>query len=505
MRLLIVCVFCFVLGRGQKKIPALQTEQMSREYWDKLGDADLKKATSLFDNLNKNRAKNVVLVLGDGMDLATAVAGRIKIGQDLYKLGEEHMTSLDGMPHVGLAKTYSVDRQIPDSAATATAILSGVKTRDGMVGVEGKVNGCYSTKKYKVKSAMHLAIEQGKSVGIVTTTQVQHATMAASYAHAMSRYWYADSDLRRWQKRHGCKDISQQLFDLRDKIQVILGGGRAHMISRVIRTDGSNRRGTRDDRQDLIGMWKREMEKKKGKYVWNRDEFMKVDPRRTDYLMGLFSHYHMGFALDKKYPNNMHKDQPSLEEMTKKAIAILSKNPKGFFLLVEGGLIDTAHHRGTASYALEEFKELDKAVQVAQQMTSTNDTLIMVTADHGHTLTIGGTSRRGNPILGVSQKRAADGKRHSLLLYGNGPGYTQHRNEPPSYSRKTGITEAIKQYKQDAAVPLPVESHSGEDVVVYASGPHAHLVHGVHEQSYLGHVLRYAGCFGPQHSTHAHC
>ena len=80
-----------------------------------------------------------------------------------------------------------MDNQVPDSAATATAILSGVKTDSGRLGVDARADNCWRSQYYRVKTALHLAVEQGKSVGVVTNTRVQHATPAAAYAHAPTR------------------------------------------------------------------------------------------------------------------------------------------------------------------------------------------------------------------------------------------------------------------------------------------------------------------------------
>jgi len=115
------------------------------------------------------------------------------------------------------------------------------------------------------------------------------------------------------------------------------------------------------------------------------------------------------------------------------AIAILSKNPRGYFLLVESGMLDKGHHDGRASFALEEFKELARALNKSRQMTSSEDTLIVTTADHGHVFTFGGKSKRGNPILGRSHQLATDGKYYTTINYGNGPGYSSPRVEPMSY------------------------------------------------------------------------
>ncbi|RNA08725.1 alkaline phosphatase-like, partial [Brachionus plicatilis] len=139
---------------------------------------------------NKNLAKNTILFLGDGMGITTITAGRILKGQLKGNNGEEEITNMESMDNVALSKTYGIDSQTTDSAATATAYLTGVKTRVGMIGLSGqaKIRECSpELENYKVKSILKWAKEAGKSVGIVTTTRITHATPAGTYAHTSYR------------------------------------------------------------------------------------------------------------------------------------------------------------------------------------------------------------------------------------------------------------------------------------------------------------------------------
>jgi alkaline phosphatase len=126
--------------------------------------------------------------------------------------------------------------------------------------------------------------------------------------------------------------------------------------------------------------------------------------------------------------------QPTLEEMTKKAIEILSKERNGFFLFVEGGLIDVGHHLTTARTAVDETVELSKAVQKAVDMTNEDDTLIVVTSDHSHTMTMSGYPSRGNNILGLVGSPGVDGLPIATLSYANGPGIP--KSEFPGCARQ---------------------------------------------------------------------
>ncbi len=155
--------------------------------------------------------------------------------------------------------------------------------------------------------------------------------------------------------------------------------------------------GSRIDNRHLINDWtsKMERDKKKYKFLWNADDLRNLDVNAYDHVLGLFSYDHLQFELLR------NKDkEPSLSEMTEKAIKILSRNPNGFFLLVEGARIDHGHHNSQAKISLHEFAEFDESIRVGLKLTSLNNTQITVTADHSHTFTIGGYSNRGNSIFG---------------------------------------------------------------------------------------------------------
>lgn len=215
------------------------------------------------------------------------------------------------------------------------------------------------------------------------------------------------------------------------------------------------------------------------------------------------------------------RGEPSLAQMTRKAIEILARNPKGYFLMVEAGRIDHAHHAGNAYRALRDVQALDAAIKVADDMTRDRDTLIIVTADHSHTLTIGGYPYRNNPLLGLTREadahtgdRAASdavdlfGKPYTTLRYGNGLGHGQGvpaesnakalgaglTDTAPGSLRNpradlAGVDTQDKDYHQEALVALESETHAGEDVLILAKGPGAHLFRGIVEQSYIFHVM----------------
>lgn len=251
----------------------------------------------------------------------------------------------------------------------------------------------------------------------------------------------------------------------------------------------------RRDNLNLIEYWQQERRKegKRYKYVWNKQQFDAIDPDQTDTVLGLFSPSHMQYELERDHGP---LGEPSLAEMTSKAIKILQKNDKGFFLLVEGGRIDHAHHDNKAKKALHETLALEDAVKEAVKLTDEEDTLLVVTADHSHVFTLGGYPNRGNDILGAvdnvpDQYLPPDRKGFTTITYGNGPGYENGSRIDP---RVTDTT--TNDYMFPSAVPLGEDTHGADDVAVYAQGPMAHLLHGVHEQNYVAHVMAYASCMG---------
>lgn len=196
--------------------------------------------------------------------------------------------------------------------------------------------------------------------------------------------------------------------------------------------------------------------------------------------------------------------EPSLTEMTEKAIQMLSRNPKGFYLHVESGRIDHAHHAGNAKRALLDTIEFAKAIQKAYEMTDPEETLIIVTADHSHVFTIAGYPHRGNPILGltaevpnkdgepVAPSKDSLGLPYTTLGYANGPGWRDANKIATKRPDLSGVDTAALGFLQEAAVPLGSETHAGEDVAIYASGPKAYLVRGTMEQNWIYHVMREA-------------
>ncbi len=435
--------------------------------WYKAGQSFVKQQKR--STRGKKKAKNVILFVGDGMSITTVTASRIYEGQMKGADGEENLLSFEKFPHAALSKTYAVDRQVSDSASTATAMLTGVKTRFRTLGVDGSAIDA-DCQNGRLRTLLESAEMKGLATGFVTTTRVTHATPAATFAHTIERDYEAAGG--------NCADIAQQLieFPFGDGLEVAMGGGRQMFIP-------SAEGGERTDGRDLTAEWQARY--KGAAYVTDTASLEAVD-KNTNHLLGLFADSHMSFSeLRDKSPTG----EPSLTEMTVKAIELLENNRKGFFLLVEGGRIDHGHHAGIAKLALTETVEFSNAIRRATNLVGP-DTLIIVTADHSHTMTMAGYPRRGNPILGFAGKDVND-LPYTTLAYANGPGHREATKEGVDPDLTKVDTEAFN-FRQAAAVPLRVETHGGEDVAIYATGPGSQWINGVMEQNAIFHVMREA-------------
>lgn len=286
--------------------------------------------------------------------------------------------------------------------------LCGVKANYKTIGVTAKVklNDCNAAAELSnhVESLAALAQKAGKGTGIVTTTRVTHASPSGAYAHTSSRDYECDTDvLAESENPSQCRDIAKQLVldETGRNFKVILGGGRGKFTPSS-QKDGK-KVGQRSDGVNLINAWKQLHAR--GKYVSNKQELQSLNLKETDQILGLFAHSHMSYNLDAD-----REKEPSLKEMTETAIKLLSKEPHGYFLFVEGGRIDHGHHSGKAKKALDETVEFSKAIQAALDMTNSADTLIVVTSDHAHTMSISGYPTRGNNIVGVGTQYSDTGR-----------------------------------------------------------------------------------------------
>ncbi|MFD6440124.1 alkaline phosphatase [Peribacillus sp. NPDC060186] len=282
---------------------------------------------------SQSTPKNVILLIGDGMGL-----GAIDIARQ-FEYGKTGILHLEKLEHVALMRTYSANNFVTDSAAGGSAIATGVKTNNGSIGVDS--NGS------EVDSVLDAFQTSGKKVGIISTNMVVDATPAA-FGASVSNRWT------------GVAHIARQLFD--NRIDVILGGGASYF-------EADKQNGV-----DLVAKFK----EAGYRVTANKQELDSV--QKSDKLLGLFHPTYMNFKLDKE---EFHSQEPSLPEMTTKAIEILSKGDNGFFLMTEGARIDHTEHAADITGIWKETIEFDQTVkEVVDWAMNRNDTLIVVLADH---------------------------------------------------------------------------------------------------------------------------
>ncbi|ALE17623.1 Alkaline phosphatase [Altererythrobacter epoxidivorans] len=426
-------------------------------------------------------AKKVILFIGDGMGISTITAARIYAGQKLGQSGEEYVQSFEKFDNVALVKTYNSNAQTPDSAGTASAMNTGVKTKIGVLGIgpEAPHGDCAGSLPHRLETLGEKAKREGLALGIVSTARITHATPAAVYAHIPNRDWEADAAIPADQRGLGCEDIATQLIGT--DFDVALGGGRAAFY-------GKDKGGRRlEDDADLPAAW---VQLTGGTYV--EDQAALAAAPLDKPVFGVFSPSHMTYMVDRKADSS----EPTLTDMTAEAIKRLDSDPDGYYLMVESGRIDHGHHESKAGYALEEAVEFDRAIRYAIEHTDPEETLILVTADHSHVFTMAGYPKRGNPILGLvyppeggdedhgaggdGPSLAADGKPYSTLGYANGPGAVRGDR---------GIPDTGVRAQQQSLVPMGSETHGGEDVALFGTGPGSQRVRGVIEQNVIYDII----------------
>src|SRR5690606_30800946 len=463
-------------------VPEVQRpEGQTAEWWFRNGASQAAARGAL-----SGKARNVILFVGDGMSLPTVAAARILDGQRKGQPGEGNLLSWERFPATAFSRTYNTDTQTPDSAGTMTAMATGVKSRYGVISVGPKAAryDCRGGLDAPLLTLWELAASSGMATGVVTTTKVTHATPGATFAHAADRGWESDTAMAKTEGTAACTDIARQIVGspYGTGPDVLMGGGRENLLPST-RQDPEypDRQGARSDGRDLAAEW--QQRHPGGSMVWNSAQ-LDAAPA-TGPLLGLFEPGRMHYLQDV---GGDGQGEPTLARMTREAIVRLQDDPDGYVLLVEGALIDYAHHEGNAFRALDETIALSEAVAVADEMTSDEDTLILVTADHAHTMSFVGYPVRGNPILGkvVSRNRDGsealaldpDGMPYTTLVYANGPGHV-----PGARPDLREVDTEDPDYLQEALVPRGGESHGGDDVGIWARGPGADAVRGSVEQN----------------------
>lgn len=415
-------------------------------------------------------AKNIIFFLGDGMGPSTITASRI------YKYGEAGSLTMDTLERTARIKTYSNDAQTTDSAPSMAAYMTGVKMNNEVISMSPEtvatnpgrdangnlgVNNCAASNGSSAVTILELAKAKGKAVGTITTTELTHATPATAWSHICNR--------------NAQYHIAAQLVPggtgfnsaLGDGVDVLMGGGRNHFTP----YGASNTTGRADGRNLLT-----ELAAKGYTVAANKAEMNAATGKK---FIGLYSSKsHLEYELDRTAtpPLGEGASQPSLAEMTVKAMDLLASNTNGYFLMVEGGRIDHALHGTNAKRALSDTIAFDDAIKAALDKAKLTDptlanTLIVVTADHDHTLAFNGYGKKGNPILDINRgyrdnqpSKDADGNTYTTLVFGNGP------NRPNTRVSLDSTTVLADNYLQETGVRLASETHGGGDVKLFATG-----------------------------------
>ncbi len=386
-------------------------------------------------------APSAILFVGDGMGQAAVTAARIYQGN-----ARDGKLALDEFDQVAIVRTFCSNTMVTDSAASATAFATGHKTNALMIGQDPGGN--------TLETILEKAKKAGKSVGVVTTTTVTHATPACFYAHIGSRALESN--------------IADQLIDY-GQVDVVMGGGREFFLPKGTADPETGGTSKRMDGRDLIA----EAKAKGYRYIQNQAEFDETmtlvsgggDPGK---VLALFQPGMMNYDVQRA---NDTWGEPSLAEMTELAIKVLSRNPRGYFLMVEGGRIDHGSHANQAKLTITDLIAFDKAVQAGLDLTANaKETLVVVTADHE----TGGLAINGYAGIEISGDALftteAPGGAKDIITFGTGPG--QDREAMKDVPRDS------PDYKQPSVYKMGSAAHSGVDVHAWAAGPGAEAFKG---------------------------
>lgn len=392
-------------------------------------------------NANNAEIKNIIFLIGDGMGVSYTSAYRYLKDDPSTKFVES--TEFDKYL-VGQQTTYPEDpeQNVTDSASAATAMAAGIKTYNAAIAVDND--------KSSVKTVLEAAKEQGKSTGLVATSEITHATPASFGSHDVSRSnMNAIAD-----------DYYNELVNGKHKIDVLLGGGSDLFI--------------RKDR-NLV----EEFKKDGFSYVSNLQE-MKND--KNAQVLGLFAKRGLPKMIDRT------EDIPSLADMTTSAIERLSQNKDGFFLMVEGSQIDWAGHDNDIVGAMSEMEDFEKAYKAAIEFAEKDKhTLVIATADHstgGYSIGARGeynwfgapikAAKRTPDFMAEQIMNGAD-VQETLTKYIDLPltdKEIQSVKEAAQTKKLVNIDNAIEQiFDTRSFTGWTTGGHTGEDVNVYAFGP----------------------------------
>lgn len=344
------------------------------------------------------KAKNIILVIGDGMSIGHRTAARI-LSKGIAEGKYHGKLAMDDMPHMALVGTSGVDSVITDSANSASAYATGHKSSVNAMGVYAdRTPDTFDDPKQET-IAEYLKRTKGMAIGIVTDAEVQDATPAAFVAHT--------------RRRAAKAEIVKMFYDL--KPDVLIGGGSSYFLP--LSQPGSKRK----DEEDYI----KKFQEAGYTFATDKAELKEAASNpKTKRLLGLFHMGNMDCALDnlfiRKGTTDKFPNQPGLVEMTRAAMNVLSRHKQGFFLMVEGALIDKASHPLDWERAVVDTIQMDKAVEVVKAFAQKRkDTLVLVVADHTHGINVAGT---------IDDNKDAELMRDKIGVYAEA-GYPNYKDE----------------------------------------------------------------------------
>ena len=446
-----------------------------------------------------HEARSVIVFVGAGMSPAVTTAARVS----RYK--EDGALTIDGLTNVARLRTQGLEAQGADSAAAVSAMMTGVKVRNDVVamngatrsvgfgpgrdpirGIPGADNRCPANGNGEASpSLMELAIAKGKATGIVTTGRLTGTGISSAYAHVCHRD--AEFEIAR-QAVPGGAGYNEKLGR---GIDVMLGG-----ISTYWRPfDAAKRPRGRPDSRELVG----ELQARGYTFVTDLVSLNAVPSAANAKIIGLFDFAEGDGPWQGEMSHDSDRDinrEPSLAQMTARALDVLMKNPTGYLLVVDAAGIQSALQAGSARRALADTIALDDAVKVAIEKVDLANTLVIVTGDHATTLAYLGGGRRDSDVLGLQTDPVtgkpmtdSDGNTFTTLVFGTGP------NRPDKRANLDMPTVLQRDYLQESAIKLPRGTNSAADVVVYATGTGADRFRGTLDHSRVFTLIRSAADF----------
>uniref|UniRef100_A0A0N4ZQB4 alkaline phosphatase n=1 Tax=Parastrongyloides trichosuri TaxID=131310 RepID=A0A0N4ZQB4_PARTI len=506
---------------------SVSISQLNEEYesffWNRLSKDYLNKKIDYLKSLGvslnkKKKPKNVILFIGDGMGTTITTVSRIFKNQQESKnlnkdIFDQTPLKFEMFENTGLVRTHSLNLHVGTSAAGAVAMISGQKSTSGVINIKpgGNKSDCNVNENEKqLNSLVFEALRNNVKVGFITTTRISHATPASMYAFTKNRFHENDNYYKNDSYKKNCKDIAQQIINYpANQFSIMLGGGRMYLMPEEENDPVyTNVTGKRTDKKNILNEWKKLYPD--NKLLLTKDDLLKKDYNvNTKHILGVFSPSHLKYYIDKDDYDK--KVQPTLEEMTEYAIEFLEKdNTNGYFLMIEGGLIDIAAHENRGYVTLSETIEFDKAIDKANKMTKiNNDTLIIVTADHSHPLNFNGFPSRDTNVLGTNFPLISsitvpqDKKNIPNLLFTAGKGFNSMfitNKITNEYTRKN-LTDDVTidpNFITPSCILAEYGSHGGEDVSLFSTGPLSYLFSGNYDNTQIAYNIKYALCINTE-------